>query len=427
MAQIEAYLRTGEGPPPAPEPAASPSSRRFRPFDDDDSGTGVLRARGTAPATRFTARLPVLWGRLRPGRSLSARLRLRGPARGSGPETRPRAPGEPPRWTPARAIVVVAVLAGLVLLPVFWSSTSKGHNPDGVDRASTAPAGPGYMFLMVNRSGAPVRWNPCAPIYYQLDLAAAPSWAETDIGNAIATISSATGIQFVYDGPTNQFPNGSVPVGAGTAESPVVIAWANVQQSQSLNMPVKLAGASVGSGAGPVAGPAGGVGGAAAGPAGGAAAGPAAAVTLSGSSGGAALSAAGPARVSTAGAGASGGGKTTAPAVDTDALARTVPVVSDDQVTGHLVYVSGSVVISAAATDLSPGFVAGGDGVLLLHELGRLVGLAELPDGAQVMNPDVLATSVTGLGPGDRAGLKRLGSASGCLSVPANGSLEPVL
>jgi hypothetical protein len=104
-----------------------------------------------------------------------------------------------------------------------------------------------------------------------------------------------------------------------------------------------------------------------------------------------------------------------------------VPVVSDDQLPGHMVYVTGSVVISSAASGLPGGFVPGGDGILLLHQLGRLVGLADIADPAQVMNPDVLATQLTGLGPGDRAGLKRLGAESGCLSLPANGSLQPVL
>jgi hypothetical protein len=92
-----------------------------------------------------------------------------------------------------------------------------------------------------------------------------------------------------------------------------------------------------------------------------------------------------------------------------------------------MVYVTGSVVVSSAASQLPGGFVPGGAGVLLLHELGRLMGLGELPDPAQVMNPSVLSTKTTGLGTGDRAGLKRLGLGSGCLKPPANGSLQPVL
>lgn len=92
-----------------------------------------------------------------------------------------------------------------------------------------------------------------------------------------------------------------------------------------------------------------------------------------------------------------------------------------------MVYVTGSVVISSAASALPAGFVPGGAGVLLLHQLGRLIGLGDIQSSAEIMNPGVLSTKVTALGPGDRAGLKRLGTESGCLEPPANGTLEPVL
>lgn len=259
-------------------------------------------------------------------------------------------------------VLVVGFLAALLLVPVLWKKSSGTANPDGPDHASAAPAGPGYSFLLVNRSGTPVRWNPCEPIYYQLDLASAPSWAETDIGDAISSISTATGIQFVYEGSTNQFPERQVPAGSDVDQPPpVVIAWASPAQSRDLNLPT-------------------------------------------------AISPAGP-----------------APSNDVDSLGRTVPVVADDQVTGHKVYVTGSVVISSAASGLAAGFGPGGTGVLLLHQLGRLVGLGDAPDPLEVMNPDVLGTQVAGLGPGDRAGLERLGSGSGCLKVPPNPAIEPVL
>jgi hypothetical protein len=261
-----------------------------------------------------------------------------------------------------RLVVVVAVLAGLVVLPVLWSARGNQPNPDGADHASSAPAGPGYAFLRVNRSGTPVRWNPCTPIYYQLDLSAAPAWATADIGNAIAAVSAATGIQFVYAGPTNQFPSGGVPLGSGTEETPVVIAWATPGQSTALRMPTDLVAASTGSFPG-----------------------------------------------------------------EADSLGHTVPVVAADELTGHMVYVSGSVVMSSATSLLPSGFGAGGDGVVLLHQLGRLVGLGDVPDADQVMSPQVLSTGLNGLGPGDRTGLRRLGSASGCLTVPTSGSLEPVI
>lgn len=276
-------------------------------------------------------------------------------------------PAGAPRWTVLRVVLVVGFLAALLLVPVIWKRNSSGANPDGTDHASAAPAGAGYRFLQVNRSGTPVRWNPCGTIHYQLDLSSAPSWAETDIGDAISSISMATGIQFAYDGPTDQFPDGQVPAGAGGSEPPpVVIAWANVAQTQQLNLAEP----------GPAAPPDGGV------------------------------------SVGTAG---------TAPGVDS--LARTYPVMAKDDASGHGVYVTGSVVIGAAASSLSDGFGPGGAGVLLLHQLGRLVGLGDVSDPSEVMSTDVLATRVTGLGRGDLAGLARLGTRSGCLEEPTDPSL----
>ncbi|HET6965725.1 MAG TPA: hypothetical protein VFH58_13195 [Acidimicrobiales bacterium] len=369
MAEIEAYLRTGQGPPAAPEP---PSTRaKTRPFDagapDGLSGgrahSGGRRRRGW-PYRRWRALRRRLGGGSshRPWRGVTfssgspwARMRAR---RGSD------VPPEPPSWTPIRVVLVVAFVVGLLLIPVIWPQhQGGGSNPDGADHASAAPAAPGYAFLSVNRSGTPVRWNPCTTtgIQYQLDLAGAPPSAQSDIATAIASISQATGIAFDYQGTTNQLPTGQISPGEGAAEPPVVIAWATPQESRSANLPVDL-----GSGTGPG---------------------------------------------STPGA---------------DTLAKTVLVASADEQTGHRVYVSGSVVISAAATHLPAGFVPGGDGVLVLHELGRLLGLTDVPADGQVMNPQVLSTPVTALGPGDRAGLKRLGRSSGCLATPANGTLETV-
>jgi hypothetical protein len=46
-----------------------------------------------------------------------------------------------------------------------------------------------------------------------------------------------------------------------------------------------------------------------------------------------------------------------------------------DSVSGHGDYVTGMVMIDSQAAGRSPGFGAGGLGVVLLHELGHLVGL----------------------------------------------------
>lgn len=396
IAQIEAFLRTGEAPPAAPEPVpiphpmgprASPRPARgegrppTRPFD---SGALDPLAGGSSGRDHpFRRRLPRdVLARVGLSRVLSRRARQRAPA-GPGPAV--------PRWTPTRVVGVLAFLVALVVLPVVWSSRVTGTNPDGPDHASAAPAGPGYTFLRVNRSGTPVRWDPCTAIFYQLDMTAAPAWAQADLASAIATISRATDIEFVYDGPTVRFPvssgagagagagsagsagagssaaavapgsaaSPSLPAAVGTAQSPVVIAWATPAETHQLGLATDLS----------------------------------------------ALS---------------------APGTSVETLARAQPVVAADEVTGHMVYVTGTVVFGSAAGALPPGSGPGSDGLLMLHEIARLVGLGDTDTLGQVMSPYALTTGVTGLGSGDRAGLARLGHRSGCLQVPPGATLEPV-
>src|SRR5207247_5102281 len=62
-----------------------------------------------------------------------------------------------------------------------------------------------YRFLSVI-GGRPVRWNPCEPIHYVIDPGVAPQGSLDDVYTAIARISAAAGITFVYDGLTSEIP-----------------------------------------------------------------------------------------------------------------------------------------------------------------------------------------------------------------------------
>ena len=77
--------------------------------------------------------------------------------------------------------------------------------------------------------------------------------------------------------------------------------------------------------------------------------------------------------------------------------------------------VEGAVVVDATQHP-QPGFGAaarGTRGRMLMHELGHAVGLGHVGDRGQVMYPVDSGRAVWG--PGDRAGLRVLGAASGCL------------
>lgn len=292
--QIETYLATGEGPRAAPEP------------------TRVKRLR-RRPRRRIRSRL----------KALAARPLVRG------------------------VIVVVLLAVGL---------SAARHRPanvgDGSDHASDAVPGPGYSFENVNRSGTPMRWNPCEPIHYKTNLGAAPSTAASDLAQALQTVRNATGINFVDDGPTTIVPTRSWQREATRRRSPVVIAWASASQTDVFANS-SLVGAGLASEVG-VGGP------------------------------GAII----------------------------------------DPVTGHGVYVSGLVVIDRdSSARLAPGFGANSVGVVLMHELGHLIGLGHVASSVDIMNPTVERTKTGTWGPGDQAGLARLGIESGCLRVPSRQSV----
>lgn len=364
MAEIEAFLRTGEAPPAAPEPDPAVE------FPDLTLGDAPASVDSFLEARRARRVRPSRWPRLsRLARSVG--LSRLNPVRHGLPLGRPGGvvlmgrewrmrrrirrrnglPPEPPKWTVLRAVLVVAVLGLLLALPSLLPRSSGGSS--GADHASAAPAGPGYSFMRVNRSGTPVRWNPCSPVYYVTNLTSAPSYASAELQSAVGQISRATGILFVNRGATTTFPAGGGDISAGGQAGPVVIAWADSAQSAKIGFPAGATGA--------------------------------------------------------------------------DAVARTEPIAAVDQSTGHGVYVTGTVLIGAGAGRLPQGFGPGGQGVLLLHELGHLMGLANVSTPGQIMDTNVLSTSTAKLGSGDLAGLKRLGTASGCESVPSGATFEPTL
>jgi hypothetical protein len=84
--------------------------------------------------------------------------------------------------------------------------------------------------------------------------------------------------------------------------------------------------------------------------------------------------------------------------------------------------VRGYVVLSPAGlARLRPGFGAGrSQGNVILHELGHATGLEHTTDAHQVMHATLTSSAPAGWAPGDRAGLRRLGKAAGCIAIPSS-------
>jgi hypothetical protein len=134
----------------------------------------------------------------------------------------------PPRRRRGLAAVValltaIAVLGSLGLVGGFVSDLSR---PKGSSDE--------YKFL-ATVGGHPVRWNPCDPIHYVVNLQEAPPGSLADVQESIRRVSIDTGITFVFDGSTQEIPQKDraayIPSEYGARWAPVVIAWATQSQT----------------------------------------------------------------------------------------------------------------------------------------------------------------------------------------------------
>jgi hypothetical protein len=95
---------------------------------------------------------------------------------------------------------------------------------------SAAPAlaasSPGYALLKTTNHVV-IRWNPCVPIRYKVNLTHAPRGSMAEVKKAIALLHKATGMTFVYEGQTGVIPQGNYGLKSTPGHWPVMtIAWA---------------------------------------------------------------------------------------------------------------------------------------------------------------------------------------------------------
>ncbi|BCW83256.1 hypothetical protein NicSoilE8_09290 [Arthrobacter sp. NicSoilE8] len=108
------------------------------------------------------------------------------------------------------------------------------------------PTSSSYKFLAVKDDGSPVAYSPCRPIHYVVNSTRAPASWQPLVEEAIRQASLATGLQFIYDGPTSELPSanreGYQPEMYGDRWAPVLIAWSTPEEVP------RLAGQTVGLG-----------------------------------------------------------------------------------------------------------------------------------------------------------------------------------
>jgi hypothetical protein len=121
-----------------------------------------------------------------------------------------------PRWIVATCLLLAVSLVGAAVAGVI------GGRPE-------PDAGPRYLFLDRTDQGEPTRWNPCQPIRYVVNTQLAPPDSIGDVHEAVARVSEATGIAFVYEGPTDEeltIDRESYQLDRyGDRWAPVLIAW----------------------------------------------------------------------------------------------------------------------------------------------------------------------------------------------------------
>ncbi|SDP09780.1 hypothetical protein SAMN05660199_03144 [Klenkia soli] len=196
----------------------------------------------------------------------------------------PPAPPPPPRrrrvWPTLLALVVVlAVAAGgwylgtgrtpslpLVtqpsVAPVEATRTvpTPGHE-ESDEPLGTPPAAPDsdvYGFIATQDDGVtPVAYDPCRPVEVVLSTDGAPVDAEAMVVDALARMTEVTGLQFRYEGTTDELPGSDraayQPDRYGDRWAPVLVGWRTPEQEPALAGDVAGLGGSAS--AGPEGGP----------------------------------------------------------------------------------------------------------------------------------------------------------------------------
>jgi hypothetical protein len=158
-----------------------------------------------------------------------------------------------PAWLPRAAVGLAALVtvAGVARATVLAPDDPA---PGGVDQAAVAVddlcpaaehlgsavhgqaqelAASGYAFLHADPSGCqPIRFPACDPVHYVLNDALAPPGAVDDVHAAVDRLAVATGLTFVYDGPTDEPLDAGRPAYQperyGERWAPILIGWSTL-------------------------------------------------------------------------------------------------------------------------------------------------------------------------------------------------------
>ena len=161
------------------------------------------------------------------------------PTRGSTPALGPLPPVQPTPRATASASPTPSE-SPRAYLSATNPTPSVGEHPRRLLPVVSAPPDTGgYQFLKEINSGRPAQWDPCRAIHYVIRDRNTPAGGDHSIIEAVAAISQATGLEFVYDGKSTETPDWGrssyQPARYGDRWAPVLIAWSDQQELASLN------------------------------------------------------------------------------------------------------------------------------------------------------------------------------------------------
>lgn len=166
-------------------------------------------------------------------------------------------PGRTFRWKSGSATALaLALVVGLYFTPTLVSRLALSQAlpnlpgsavpPPGFEAASTPlgvpPATTGSTAYVLQESPDPdqqfVAYDPCRPIHYVVRPDLAPPGTDQLIQQSVASVSAATGLQFVYDGVTTEAPaqdrEAYQPDRYGKKWAPILIAWSTPEEAPDL-------------------------------------------------------------------------------------------------------------------------------------------------------------------------------------------------
>lgn len=158
----------------------------------------------------------------------------------------PRQPTPPGYWPPAApagkkhwlAWVAAAVSALVLGVPALLAPPHRATTDDLGLHAVAGVSEQPWSAEFLDASGLPARWDPCTPIAYVVNYTNAPAGAQADVEQAIARLSSASGLRFVSKGLSSERAmrnrGAYQPEAYGRSWAPVLIAWAPPGQTDLL-------------------------------------------------------------------------------------------------------------------------------------------------------------------------------------------------